>query len=1121
MWFVRAALAAVAVTACAASVPEASFGAPCSYVIVTHDDFYESVLPLAEWKHRAGHDVVVVTLSETGADPSDIKAYLQNAYDTWENPPEYVLLVGDTEYVPVFEASDDYYVKLEGDDYVVDAHVGRFSVDAVEDCDVVVAKTLAHERFPHVADPTWFGAACLVVREDYDASDVIYFEDTWLARDLMLAAGFTRVDTLFRRNGAAAPQVIAAVSEGRSFVNYRGQGTYNWWMPFDCDPEDTDPQTGLPIVMSATCGTGKFDADGYACEQWLRAGTPSAPRGAVAFCGSSLFNSPVAELRSAVNQGFYRAIFEEGARTLGEAFDAGRLNLKELYDDAGEYAGWNIQGDPALPIWTAAPRPPDVSHSATVPNGPGSMLVTVALDGEPVEGALVCASATDEVHSAAVTDSSGVVELHIEPVAAETVHVTVTGRNLQPYEGHAAVTATRPHLVYSDHAVDDSQSGNGDALVSPGEHVNLTVTLENAGPGDAVGVTAVLRTNDAYVTLVDTLADYGDVPGGASADCSPPFAFTIAPDCPGGRELDLAVVSSDTSGIVWTAEVPGLTVATPALELISTVADDPTPGGDGDGSVERGETASLELTIGNDGPVPLVDVTATLIAADTHVAVTSAATAMDSIPAGGQATATAFRVSVSPTAPPGGSLRFLLDLSGDAGTYEHSETLDVVLELAGDPGGSPTGPDSHGYYAYDSGDTLSGRAPMFAWVDLTGTGTLIAGVTDADAGIATLPLPFTFTYYGATYDEVSVCSNGFISLGAEDYRFGDNSPIPSNHGPSAMVAPLWDDLDPSSGGDVYQWYDAAGGCWICQFDSVARYLAPGTETFQVILKDPAVHATGSGDGDIVVQYGPLYETDEATVGIESPAQSDGIQYVYDSAYDETAAPLTQGLAVRFTTEPPAPPGLWLSIDAVTLYDGPGGDGVADPGERFDLVVSLLNRGTATASAVTAAVSTDDPDASIVSGYADIADVPPGETRDNATSPFVIEVAASPSGGAVDLEITVTADGYVTSDVVSIAIDLSGGAGEAGFLLRQSTPNPFRRVTTIGFNLSHPGRTSLDIFDLTGRKVATLLDAVMPAGPGSAVWDGTGPDGTSVPSGVYFCRLRAGSSERHRKLVRLR
>ena len=57
-------------------------------------------------------------------------------------------------------------------------------------------------------------------------------------------------------------------------------------------------------------------------------------------------------------------------------------------------------------------------------------------------------------------------------------------------------------------------------------------------------------------------------------------------------------------------------------------------------------------------------------------------------------------------------------------------------------------------------------------------------------------------YYDEVYTTVSVNSNGFLAMGTCDYRFGDNSSIPDGHGPPAMIAPFWDDLDPSAGGDL-------------------------------------------------------------------------------------------------------------------------------------------------------------------------------------------------------------------------------------------------------------------------------------------------------------------------------
>lgn len=1081
------------------------------------------MLPLAEWKHLKGFDVEIARLSETGETPPDIKAYLQNAHDTWPDPPDYVVLVGDTDYLSTVNGSDDYYAQLDGDDYLTDVHIGRLSADSVEDCDLIVAKTLAHERTPYTNDPGWFRSACLVVREDYDASDAIYFEDTWFAHDLMTDAGFARIDTFFRRNSSGRDDVHAAVTEGRSFINYRGQGTYNWWAPFNCDPEMTAPSGGLPIVMSATCGTGKFDSDGYACEEWMRAGTPESPKGAVAFCGSSVFDSPVAELRSAVNQGFYAAIFDGGARTLGEAFEAGRLNLHALYDNETEYAGWNIQGDPALPIWTAVPESPDVSHDLTVPNGPSEIVVNVALSGLPVEGAMVCASSLEEVHTAGLTDENGDVALEIVPVTADTVLITVTGQNLYPYEGHIIVTATRPHLVYSDHSHDDSATGNGDGHVGPGETVRLSVTLRNAGPGEATDVAATLRSSDALVAMGDTTAGYGSIPGGGSSEGSVPFTLTVAQDCPNGHELALEIVATDSSGTTWHIPVPDVSVSAAQLELLAIAVDDSEPGGDGDGTVESGETAGLTMTIRNAGAITVTDAEAVLSSLDPMVAVTHCSSSLDTIPGDGQSVASGFRISVSPTAPPGRESGVTLGVSGEAATYWHAQILEGGLTLGGNAEAGPTGPDTYGYYAYDSGDTLSGQAPLFEWIDISGIAPTITEITDADAGTVTLGLPFTFRYYGIDYDDISVCSNGFVAMGAEDYRFGDNSPIPDQHGPAAMIAPLWDDLDPSTGGDIYQWHDEIRGRWICQFDSVARFLEPGTETFQVILLDPAVHATSTGDGEILLQYESLSDTDEATVGIEDASQSDGLEYLYNAGYDQAAASLAAGLAVRFTTTPAAPPSIWLAVAGSSVDDTEqgDGDGLPEPGEEIEFVLTLRNMGSVVAENIRATLSSADEDISLDIGSVDFPNIPPGESSDNASSPFTLRVAASPSDENVELIATIGAGQYETSDRLVLTLNLAGETPDARFSLHQNSPNPFTRATTIGFSLDRPGRASIDVFDVSGRKIATLLDASLPEGPASTGWNGTDAAGRRVSAGIYFYRLKAGSRVSFRKLVLLR
>jgi len=79
-------------------------------------------------------------------------------------------------------------------------------------------------------------------------------------------------------------------------------------------------------------------------------------------------------------------------------------------------------------------------------------------------------------------------------------------------------------------------------------------------------------------------------------------------------------------------------------------------------------------------------------------------------------------------------------------------------------------------------------------------------------------------------------------------------------------------------------------------------------------------------------------------------------------------------------------------------------------------------------------------------------------------------------------------------------------GPRRLLLEQNSPNPFNPVTTIEFVLPAPGQAELSVYSAAGRKVATLLDGPMEAGPGAATWSGVDDAGRPVASGVYFFRL---------------
>lgn len=89
---------------------------------------------------------------------------------------------------------------------------------------------------------------------------------------------------------------------------------------------------------------------------------------------------------------------------------------------------------------------------------------------------------------------------------------------------------------------------------------------------------------------------------------------------------------------------------------------------------------------------------------------------------------------------------------------------------------------------------------------------------------------------------------------------------------------------------------------------------------------------------------------------------------------------------------------------------------------------------------------------------------------------------------------------------------------AGPQLAASRPNPVRREAALAFALPAAGRASLVVYDVTGRRVRTLLDGERAAGAHEVRWDRAADDGGRVPAGVYFYRLSAGGRNLSRRMV---
>ncbi|HET9950523.1 MAG TPA: FlgD immunoglobulin-like domain containing protein, partial [Candidatus Eisenbacteria bacterium] len=88
-------------------------------------------------------------------------------------------------------------------------------------------------------------------------------------------------------------------------------------------------------------------------------------------------------------------------------------------------------------------------------------------------------------------------------------------------------------------------------------------------------------------------------------------------------------------------------------------------------------------------------------------------------------------------------------------------------------------------------------------------------------------------------------------------------------------------------------------------------------------------------------------------------------------------------------------------------------------------------------------------------------------------------------------------------------------------LYQNRPNPFNPNTTIPYELEKSGEVRMAVYDVQGRLIRELVDAVMTEGPHWATWDGVDRNGRAAASGVYLYQISADGKQEARRMVLMR
>lgn len=343
----------------------------------------------------------------------------------------------------------------------------------------------------------------------------------------------------------------------------------------------------------------------------------------------------------------------------------------------------------------------------------------------------------------------------------------------------------------------------------------------------------------------------------------------------------------------------------PELALAERVFDD-SVGGDGNGRSDPGESVELSFEIANLGLEDAFGVSGTLSSGDPFVTIDDGSGTWGDVGAGDRVdnAADPFMITIDADTPWGHEITLTIDVTT---TSPYAKQLDFVVGV-GSPY-HPIGADAYGYFAYEDQDPYD-VSPAFDWVEidpnLGGNGTLISL---GDDQTTSRTLPFDFKLYGQVDNRLSICSNGWVALGLTGSIDNANGDIPGSAGPPNMIAAFWTDLNPvaAGGGKMYEYADVANGRYIVEFSGVEHYHSSGLgtpETFQIILNDPAVHPTQTGDGEVVFNYLTLTQPGSCTAGIENASETVGTEYTANGHVNAAAYGLADGRAVKFTTTPP-------------------------------------------------------------------------------------------------------------------------------------------------------------------------------------------------------------------------
>ena len=628
------------------------------YIIITSSTYESDFADFVDFKLSQGYNVFLKTTNDiyseySGSDNADkVRNFIIDAYETMG--AEYILLGGDTAIVPYrgfwvnSYSTEDYNIpsdlyfsgldrvgtgtgpdwNTDGDnkwgehveaDYLSEVYLGRISADNSTELAAAINKQIMYQNSPVVADLE----KSLMVGEELNNSPQTNGGDY---KDEIVNGGYYNgyttagipnnfeIDTLYDRDGYwGANQLFDKMNSGLNFLNHLGHSNvdYNMKLYNYSVTNNNITVNGVNhnyfIIYSQGCLPAAFEQDCIA-EKFT-----TIENGCAVFVGNSRYGwyMPGGTNSSSqlMDREFFDALFGEDITQVGPMnADSKEDNVAQCVDDNIRWVYYELilLGDPSLDVWTEVPEDITATFPSSIPVGTSQ--IDFQTDAPYARFGLI---QNGEIIGNGIADENGntSVELYEPVVTPETISVSIIAHNKNRFDSEMLIISNEPYVVFESYNVNDP-SGNNNSFPDFDESITFDISLQNIGNVTATDVSAVLSSDDDYVTITSDNNNFGDLASQQTITLSDAFALDIADDVPDQHNVMFTIVASGVGQSDWTSNFD-ITINAPELFTDSFIISD--VAGNNNGIIDPDEDVNIIVNAENIGhansPITFVHLT--------------------------------------------------------------------------------------------------------------------------------------------------------------------------------------------------------------------------------------------------------------------------------------------------------------------------------------------------------------------------------------------------------------------------------------------------------------------------------------------------------------------------------